>query len=156
MTSSRHKEHYQKAILYAERLLKIRLRSEKEIREKLQLRQYSDGIVKRILSEYKDLGLIDDRQFAEIWIAARLRRPFGLQRITRELIQKGIDKEIIAQEIAHATAQYSEKDIVMDLAQRRAKKYKDIDKTKIKQRVYGYLNRRGFHSSAIFQALKEL
>ena len=138
------------------RLFKIRQQSEKEVIEKLQRKQIPTEAIKKAVRYFTELELIDDRKFAKGWINARLKKPFGFNRIRQELKNKGIAQDIIDEELAKATSDYPQSEVVVALAKRRAEKYYDIPEEKIKQRVYGYLVRRGFHSADIFKALKEL
>src|SRR5262245_39720681 len=111
-------------------LLKCRLRSEREIRNKLEHKKFPEDIVNETISYFAQLGLIDDRQFASTWIASRLNKPFGARRIQHELTDKGIDRNIIDDEIKHAQESYCEEDIVFELAQTRRAKYEGIDPQK--------------------------
>ena len=145
-----------KARITVERLLKIRLRSQKELEEKLNQKSFSPETISAIINQYQQMGLVDDRLFAKSWIASRLKRPFGARRINLELIQKGVNKEIIQEELHAAREKTDENAIVKELAEHRSKKYKGLDKKKAKQRLYGYLSRRGFSYPAIMKAIKEL
>ena len=82
---------------YVFRLLKIRFRSEKEVRDKLGQKGFSEPTVDEAVGYFRSIGLIDDRQFARRWIASRLNKPFGVHRIRFELKEKGIAPEIIKQ-----------------------------------------------------------
>ena len=138
------------------RMLKLRLYSEKEIRDRLIKKKIESAIIEETVRYFKSLNFIDDRQFTKQWIASRLRKPFGQGRIQFELRQKGIHDDLIADEFGKATKDFSEVEAVVNLAQKRAAAYQRIPKEKIKQRVYGYLARRGFSSYAIGKALREI
>ncbi len=138
------------------RLLKIRFRSEQEIRERLTRKQFSKETVEQTIPYFKELGLIDDRQFARKWISSRLLKPFGINRIQFELRNKGIQDEIIHEALRNLTDDYPEEEIVFRLAKQQASKVKNVDLNKSRQRIYGYLARRGFRSATIFKAFKEL
>ena len=141
---------------YIFRLLKIRLYSEKEILEKLKKRKFAEDVTRQTIRYFKQLGLIDDRQFAQKWISARLAKPTGPQRIQLELKQKGIDPEILREELTQATKNYSEKEMAEQLAKKRALLYRDLEEMKKKQRIYRYLAYRGFNLEVIQQVLKEI
>jgi regulatory protein len=138
------------------RLLKIRMRSELEIRGKLLQKGFSERVVDEVVQFFTKAKLINDRQFARMWINSRLIRPFGLSRIRFELHSKGIDKDIIESELSEIASGFDEDSVVCDLAKRRAAKFKNIKKDKLKQRVYGYLLRRGFSPSAVIKAIKKI
>lgn len=138
------------------RLLKLRPRSEYELRQKLGRKQYSDETIDETIQYLKQLQLIDDRRFTKAWINSRLARPFGLNRIRQELKLKGIEEQIIKEELSTAKETFTEDETVLNLAQRRFKRYKNIERIKAKRRTYEYLVRRGFSSAAITKALRQL
>jgi len=156
MDSEKEEKLFCKARNSVFRLLKFRLRSEQELREKLAAKNLPDPIIEQTIQYFKDLDLVDDHAFARQWTASRLKRPFGLNRIRLELRKKGIDAEIIREALKEAAGDYKELDIVTKLANSRALKYKNIGREKAQQRVYGYLSRRGFSASAIIKAVKNL
>ena len=148
-----------RAKTYIFRLLKIRFRSEKEARDKLQQKGFSEPTADEAVGYFKSLDLINDRQFARRWIASRLsssNKPFGVHRIRFELKEKGIDPDLLKEEFERATADYSEGEVVARLARRQALKYRDIPREKVKQRVYGYLLRRGFNPAVVMKAIKDI
>jgi len=138
------------------RLLNVRIRSEKEICDRLQQKGYSQDIINDAVNYYKQLDLIDDENFTKQWIHSRLNKPFGLNRIKKELEAKGIDIDILQAAIDQAKETFPELDIVQELAQKRVSLYKNSDPMKAKQRVYGYLVRRGFNYSVINKVVREL
>jgi regulatory protein len=135
------------------RLLKIRMRSEGEIRSKLKQKEIPKNIIDQTIAYFKNHKMIDDVLFTKQWMSYRLNRPFGLSRIRLELVQKGIARDIIDEELKRAKEETPENSIVLEVAKRRIKQYKDIDPVKAKQRLYGYLTRRGFSPSSIAKAL---
>ncbi len=136
------------------RLLKIRLRSEQEIRSRLRLKKIPETTADDVVAYFKELGLIDDRVFARKWIAYRQSKPYGRSRIRFELRNKGIQEDILNEELRQGYEDFSEEQVVCDLAERRAQKYDNIDPEKRRKRIYDYLQRRGFAPNTIIKALK--
>ena len=58
-----------KQVVY--RLLKIRIRSEKEIREKLTQKEFDQPTVDQTLDFFRQTHFVDDRVFARKWIESR-------------------------------------------------------------------------------------
>lgn len=141
---------------YAFLLLKFRLRSENELKGRLKQKGFSEELSQDTVNFLKDKEFIDDRVFAKGWVAARLRRPFGLRKIRQELMQKGLDKEIIDHSLSQVKEHYNESQIVSQLAQQRFSKLKGIELLKAKARVYAYLMRRGFSPDIISDIVKGL
>ncbi len=141
---------------YIYRLLKIRIRSEREVRDKLRQKGFSEPTADEAVGYFKGIDLINDRLFTQKWIAWRLVKPFGLKRIKLELKEKGVAPELIEEQFTETKSDYSEEEIVARLAKRRAAKHSGVPREKMKQRVYGYLMRRGFNPAAVFKAIKEI
>lgn len=140
------------------RFISIRPRSEKEVKEYIKTKLYKKkldedkiiSITSSIISNLRNLDLLDDESFAKSWAEWRLdsANPKGLGIIKMELIQKGVLREII--EAVLELKEY--KDMEGDAAKRVvAKKFKKAggDPFKIKN----YLYSRGFTSSSIESAI---
>lgn len=141
---------------YAFLLLKFRLRSEEELKTRLKQKGFSETLSQDTVNFLKDKEFIDDRVFARGWVSTRLKRPFGLRKIKQELIQKGLDPEIIDNSLSKVKEDYNESQIVSQLAEQRFSKLKNIEPMKAKARVYGYLVRRGFSPDVVNEIVKGL
>lgn len=141
---------------YAFFLLKFRLRSEKELYERLKKKKFPEGEIKKVIAFLKEKKFIDDQAFVKVWVNSRLRQSIGLKRISQELRLKGIAKEVIDDRLSEVKSDYSESEIVGKLALERLKKLKDVEPTKAKSRVYGYLIRRGFSPDIVIDTLNKL
>jgi len=156
LPSARQSHDAERARAYAFLLLKFRLRSENELLTRLKQKGFSEQVSKDTVNFLKDKEFIDDRVFAKGWVADRLKRPFGLRRIKQELVQKGLDKEIIEASLVQAKKDYSEDQVVSQLAQQRFSRLKNIEPQKAKARVYAYLLRRGFSPDIVSDTVKQL
>ncbi|MFA5286959.1 MAG: regulatory protein RecX [Candidatus Omnitrophota bacterium] len=141
---------------YAFFLLKFRLRSEKELYERLKKKKFPEGEIKKVIAFLKEKKFIDDRVFVKAWVSSRLRQSIGLKRIRQELRQKGVVKEVIEDKLGELKGTYSESEIVGNLASDRLIKLKDVEPLKAKSRVYGYLIRRGFSPDIVIDTLNKL
>ena len=144
----------EKAKEYAFLLLKFRLRSQKELAGRLKQKGFPEELCRDTVNVLKDKQFIDDRVFAKGWVSSRLKRPFGLRRIKQELVEKGLDKETIAETFAQVKEDYDEGSIVKRLAEQRFSRLKGVESIKAKQRVYAYLTRRGFSPDLIGDVVK--
>ncbi|MDD5166325.1 MAG: regulatory protein RecX [Candidatus Omnitrophica bacterium] len=149
-------ETLQKARAYAFLLLKYRLRSEKELGERLKRKKFDEATVKETLAFLKEKDFIDDKVFARAWIDSRLRKPLGLRKIKQELKLKGINPEIADKIFDSLKQDYSEKDTVGKIFKDRFTRLKNIEPLKAKRRIYTYLLRRGFSGEAIIEAMHKL
>jgi regulatory protein len=140
---------------YAFLLLKFRLRSVKELAERLKRKKFDDATIKQTLAFLREKEFIDDRVFARTWIASRIKRHLGLKRIVQELKIKGVDKEIIDSQVQEIKRDYPEEEIVRQLAKTRLEKSKHSDPRQAKRRVYAYLLRRGFLPETVSEVMSQ-
>ncbi|MGA3058270.1 MAG: regulatory protein RecX [Candidatus Limnocylindrales bacterium] len=85
----------------AARYLEVRSRSVEEMRRHLSGAGYRSELVELAIARLTELGMLDDRAFAQTWIESRDRaRPRGEQALRRELAQKGLNRELIAEVLA--------------------------------------------------------
>jgi regulatory protein len=138
----------------AYRLLKYRVRSEHEMSARLKLKKFPDEVIEAVLRGLSESGLIDDREFARAWTKDRLARGFGFMRIILELRQKGIDKDTIDETVSLARKESSLTEIIKQVAESRARRYKDQDAYKARAKLFNFLYSRGFTRDEIARALE--
>jgi len=146
----------QKARAYAFLLLKFRLRSEQELYSRLKRKKFPEQVIDSTLKFLKEKNFIDDRVFASAWTRARLKRPFGIRRITQELALKGVPKDIVQDTLLGIKDNYSETQIVQNLAKEKLEKLKGYEPIKARNRVNAYLLRRGFSPETVYDVLSKL
>ena len=132
-------------------LLAQRDHSSAELGRKLSARGYSAEVIDEAIKKLTNEGYLDDRRFARSWTeyAIRSGRGYGI-RILQDLSRKGISREIALQAIENATAEYPEYDSLATIVSRRFSAFDpSIAPRKEKQRVYSYLQRRGFSLHSI-------
>ncbi len=136
--------------------LKVRNRSEKEIRVQLRKKEIAQAIIEQTVEYLKKLNLINDQQFARDWISTRVKKPLGLRRIFFELKEKGIDEGVLAQELSEARSNSNEEDVVARLAAKRLLRYHGLDQRTQKRRIFEYLIRRGFTPAVVTRIVEGL
>lgn len=137
---------------YAVKLLAFCDRSEKEIRNKILKKGYSEEECEEAVKFCREYGYLNDERFAEHFVhdATRLKK-LGKARIAMELRQKGIDEDIAREALEEAD---DEREILMNEMKRRFADADFSDK-KVKNKVLGYFARRGFKMRDIFYAMNE-
>jgi regulatory protein len=81
----------------AARYLEQRSRSIDEVRRHLNEAKFPGPLIEEAVARLVELGMLDDRAFAQAWVESRDRaRPRGVQALRRELGLKGIDRETVA------------------------------------------------------------
>lgn len=137
-------------------LLKFRLRSERELYSRLQRKKFDKEVIERTVTFLKNKGFLDDKLFARAWIESRLKKPFGLRRLTQELKMKGIPPAIIEAQAAQLKKAYCEEEVVERLACEKFSKLRSIEPLKAKQRIYAFLLRRGFSPGIVQEKIRKL
>lgn len=128
-------------------LLSLKDRTKKEIQMKLNEKYRNEKMVDKAVLKLIELGYIDDLNYAISYINSR---KYGKQRITYNLLQKGLNKEKI--EEAYSTIQdETEKDIEEEKLKKVILKNIKKDEKKLVQ----YLVRQGFELDNIFRKLRE-
>lgn len=75
--------------------LSYKLRTEKEITTKLKSKKFSSVIIEDVIEKLKNLDLLDDYNYAKIFINDKINLTnYSKRRIINDLYQKGIDKRI--------------------------------------------------------------
>ncbi len=123
---------------YAERLLSIRPRSEKEIRERMERKGYSPQEIEKTVNHFKNIGLLDDREFAKWWFEER-KGERGIFAIKMELKRKGVSDEIIDEVVSG-----DEREFIKKALEKAERKYKNLPERERKRKIREYLLRRGF------------
>ncbi len=126
------------------RLLSIRPRSMAELEEKLLEKKYHQNEVKKVIDDLVKLELLNDEKFTEDWINHRLNfSSLGKRRIFLELRKKKVNTEIIDKKLSKIS-QKEEFNKALELAERKVLTYKDEDKYKKRQKLIGFLLRKGY------------
>lgn len=139
------------------RFLSYRPRSEKEIRDKLISKKASLEIIEKIIAKLKEKKFINDEEFAKWWIESRLAyKPRSINLIKRELLQKGIDRELIDAQITNFQFPISnELKNAKKLIEKRLSRYKGLDRRKIYEKLGRYLASKGFDWDTVKKSIDE-
>lgn len=144
-----------KAIAYAYRLLSVRPRSERELRERLFKKGFGRACTQNVIALLKERDIIDDFKFAKLWIESRMRmNPKGEMLLRKELREKGIKSSVI--EKALSEKEGKEDFLAMALAKKRLETLKKLPKEKARKRLFDFLARRGFDFDIIEETVKGL
>jgi len=140
---------YQKAL----RHLSYRPRSEAEIRQKLVSSGYSESVIESVVTRLRENQLIHDPQFAQLWVENRSTfRPRSRKLLKMELKQKGIHDD----DIEAALVNISDDELAYQAAARRMERYADLDWQQFREKMSGFLARRGFSYGAIAPVVRTL
>jgi regulatory protein len=131
-------------------LLARRPRSTSEIRRYLDGRDVPEAVVERVVDRLHERGYLDDEAFAAWWVQNRLRnRPRGRWALRQELAQRGVGSE----HIAAALVGIDDAQTALDLAVKRAERYRGLDRDGLRRKLGAYLKRRGYGFDAVRKSL---
>jgi len=150
-------EEIEKAKSSAFKLLSCRMRSCKEISDKLKGKGFSQDTITAVIRDLKRIDYLDDYKFTKEFVESRLiHNPKGKKLLRYELLKKGIEESIIDELLREQMPKDREENIAKTLAEKIWQRKNNVEINKRKAQVYNYLLRRGFNASYIVKILEEL
>lgn len=144
---------HKRALDTALRLLAYRPRSEQEIRARLLRHELPQDVVCRTIERLREYGYVNDAAFARAWVEGRsVAAPRGYRLLQRELRKKGI-----AIETTEAALEGTDElGAARQVAQKKARSLLGLAYPDFRNRLTGYLQRRGFGYDVIKPVVQEL
>lgn len=147
--ADREEDAYQRAL----RLISLRPRSEREIRLYYERHRVLGEAQAAALARLREVGLIDDKSFAEQWVENRQAfRPRSRLALKSELRQKGVP----AKEIEGALATVDDEAAAYHVAVAAARRLQGLSRVEFRRRLAGSLARRGFDYEIIRPVVERL
>jgi regulatory protein len=135
------------------RLLVERPRSEAEVRQRLARAGTAPETIDQVIERLRHNGDLDDGSFARTWVENRMAfRPRGAAMLRAELRRKGVPSAAIDS----ALAEVDEPQAAWAAARRVAQRWTHLDPSARRQKLYSYLQRRGFDYDTIRLVLHRL
>ena len=141
-----------RATLRAMHILERTDKTEAQLRRKLEESEYPKEAVESAIAYVTSYGYLDDRRYAEHYIEWK-KQGKGKARLKMELVQKGISREII-EEVLESTDFGETREMSRQIILKKRKTDIPMNE-KEKQRLYGFLMRKGFSSSDILAVMRE-
>ena len=139
------------AMTRALNVLGYRARAEGELREKLERAGYAGGTVEAVMERLRELGYLDDGEFARNAAHEKSRR-YGPRRILVDLKRRGVDEEVAREAIEGEFSGDEEMEAASAAAERRYNTGERSDA--LARRVYGFLARRGYSAGVCAEIAK--
>lgn len=147
----KQEDEYHQVYERATTLIAHRPRSETEVRQRLERQDVTPAVIERVIERLMAVGLLDDAEFARLWVENRETfRPRSQQMLRYELQRKGLDQETIAQ----ALDQVDEEESAHRLALQRGRRLSHLDWPAFRQKLTGYLGRRGYPYEIVRRAVQ--
>lgn len=121
----------------------------------LAKRDVPDGVARRVLDRFTEVGLIDDAAFALLWVDSR-RRTRGSSRsvLRRELRERGVGSDEIETALADVT-DLDERERARSLVEGRLSATARLTREARVRRLTGLLVRRGYHPGLAATIVRE-
>lgn len=139
------------------RLLAVRARSARELRQRLRLKSFPPDLIDETLADFQSKGYQSDDEFARLFASEKWTNSgWGPSRVRRELGAKGIAPDLIDRVVGET---YGEVDLVagiLPLARKRWRSAASLPLDKRRNRLTGFLQRRGYDWEIIGRVLEQL
>lgn len=137
------------------RLLAVRSRSEREIRDRLDAKGFSVHDVESVITRLLSAKLLDDDAFARYMCESILRKkPAGSRLLISRLMQRGVSRET-AEEAVQAVLPFEQEVTYARSAARqcRARFPTTLPKEQANMRIARYLESRGFSAAIVREVI---
>jgi regulatory protein len=141
---------------WALKALARRMHTVQELERGLANRGCPPDTVDEIVSGLKEQGYIDDRKFAEMWVASRSeRRLHGRFRLLSDLLAKGVDEEI-ADAVIHRLLPIEKERVFARKAARKKARTMRVTGVRARAALQRHLRSRGYQSDVVWAVLSDL
>jgi regulatory protein len=139
--------NFRAAKLAAVKFLSLKVRCEKEVRDKLGSEGFEDCVIEKVIEELKSLGYINDKIYAQKFIFDRNKlKPISKKLLKLELQKRGISDDISDEVLSDL--EIDDFTVAENLVRRKFGKYDIHDETIVKK-IYSFLHHRGYSYSLI-------
>ncbi len=143
-----------KAKLTALSYLSYKDRTKREVIRKLKEKGFTKEVTKKTLVFLVSYGYINDLEYSKKFVKQRVcSKGYGKYKVVRELKEKGVSDEII--ESVTENIEDDERETALKFATKKATKL-DLKEYKDKQKLYAYLQRRGYSYEIIRYVIEEV
>ncbi len=143
-----------KAKLTALSYLSYKDRTKREVIRKLKEKGCTKEVTKKTLVFLVSYGYINDLEYSKKFVKQRVcTKGYGRFKVVRELKEKGVSDEII--ELVTENIEEDERETAIKFALKKAKKL-NLNEYKDKQKLYAYLQRRGYSYDVIRGVIEDV
>lgn len=124
-----------------------------ELRKKLAAKEFEAEAIELGIDKCTAAGLLDDTRYAEQYVASRVRRGQGAQRIRQDLARRGIDRSLVDAALAGHQEEGALDAAAIDAARKKFARI-DLDDAPARAKAMRWLLSRGYSSSQADGALR--
>lgn len=141
-----------KAKNMAFRYLSYRDRTQKEMRDYLNKKEYHQSIVELVIKYLLEKQYLNDERFTQMYIEGKSKNNnYGPKKIKFDLLNKGIDKVLIDEALQDFDEDMEE---IIELVNKKYSKLKDADYNKQYNSIGGFLARKGHSYDTIKKVIQ--
>ncbi len=112
-------------------------------------------VIERVLGRLDEVGLIDDKSFAEVWVRSRhTREGLGRRALAAELRRRGVDDAVTAEAVA-AVDYDAEEERARQLVRRKLRTLTGADEPAKIRRLVGMLARKGYSPGMSYRVVRD-
>ncbi len=141
----------------AVRALTRRPHARADLRRRLMKKQHPGAAVDTALERLAGQDLLDDRRFAEHFVATRVQQGRGAVRLLQDLRRQGVDQRIAEAAVTASLAAegIDEAAVLRQVAERRARQLGALPPAVKRRRLLAYLARRGYRGADARRVVEE-
>ena len=147
---SEEKEEFNAAKNKAFNLLSYRERTIKEMRDKLEKKDFSAEVINNVINYLLENDFLNEERFAEMWIRSRKKNhPRGRKLIYKELKNKGLSQNLINRVLNQNLSKKEELEMAEYLMDKWLRRRSEEDASSYK--LKNYLANKGFSYNLVYQ-----
>jgi regulatory protein len=137
------------------RRLEAAPRTRAQLASTLQERGVPDDVAARVLDRFEDVGLIDDRTFARMWVQSRqVSRGLAPRALRAELRRRGVADELVDEALSDVDLE-AQLVAARAIAERKARSLRGLPRQTQVRRLSGALARKGYGPGLASQVVRE-
>lgn len=141
------------------RILRIRLHSTAELKKKLSLKKFKSSTIEKAIMKAVETGLTNDNISAQSYKNELSAKGYGSLRIKEAFRRKGFSKEVIEDFISEDNKESdNEKENARNIFDKKISfllKNKNLQKQKIKEKIFRFMQGKGYSNDIIFSLMKD-
>ena len=138
------------------RFLSHRMRTGREVRDKLAARGFDGGTVSTVVDRLTEVGLINDAEYAAAFLRTSLKlRPRSYRVLLSELLKKGVSRDTAGRAIAESVELAPEVETARRVMAKASRTYGRLPDGERRRKLFSFLARRGFSPDTISELLGE-
>lgn len=130
-----------------------------EIKTKLLKKGFKSLAINTAIEKASELKILDDKNTAEIYISELSNKGYGKRKIVQSMKQKGIDPDTILELTSNLCQNGKEEEKARDIFYKKLnflKRNKSLTEQKIKERLFRFMQGKGFSNDIIFGLLEKI